>query len=183
MRNRRGLTLVELLAATAIIAMLTTASLAVVTAVMRSHRIEQDRDHLRPLLADVRRLVEMDLLHARRYQRLRDGFAVETHSALAPVTLAHKHWPAEVVYTVETIGDGPWLIRTQTAGTMPVVREIAGCGIANIDVKEALDEADDAEEHEIPFGTWQAAPQAVVVTIHPASPNEPTVEFILRLPG
>jgi hypothetical protein len=176
--------LVELLAATAIIAMLTTASLAVVTAVMRSHRAQQDKEHLRPLLADVRRLVEMDLLHARRYQRLRDGFAVETRSALAPVTLAHKHWPAEVIYTVETIDDQRWLIRTQTAGTMPVVREVVGCGITNIDVKEALDEdeADDAEQPEIPFGTWQPAPQAVVVTIRSVSQDNPIIEFILRLP-
>ena len=168
------MTLVELLATMAIVSMLMVASMSVVTGVTRVGRLSQRQDELQLLQAGVRQLLEPDLIHARRYRNMIDGFEIETLSALAPQSLQRKHWPAVVTYQTRQIDDQPWLLRTQVVGVLPPVRQLVGGGISNVDLQDAL--LPDVLDYDL----WKPAPEAWLVTIHFSDADRQPKRFVLQ---
>lgn len=135
MKRRCGFTLVELLAATALTALLMVGILNVVARL--------GADHLRRPSDDVNDatvlLVERDLRLAREV-RTGDGFVeMRGYCHLDDEALTLSHLPTLVRYEIRTLNDRPWLIRIQTdldqlTNERPFT-ELVEAGVRSIEVR------------------------------------------------
>ncbi|MBI1335790.1 MAG: hypothetical protein GC164_02380 [Phycisphaera sp.] len=148
MRYARGMTLLELLLATVISAMLMVGVMAVIVRVAPRGG-ESGRDSIvrgadeRPAIdRTLDRVVELlhdDLTHATAIDSATTGGLVLTgYMGLVGDTLAHTRRPVRVVYRFERVSSTPWLIREQTVldttqGIRPQ-RELVCSGIDRIEL-------------------------------------------------
>lgn len=157
--RRPGLTLVEIVVALAIMALLAVGVLQAVTHLARTSRQQQTDDPAADRQEALRHLVEMDLGHAERVKRTETGFEVEGLARLDRRTLALVHQAATVSYAVQVIGESRWLIRTQQAHGQKTSGELVASGVSQVTI-EARGGAG-----KLPLGQWAGMPEQVTVTI------------------
>jgi prepilin-type N-terminal cleavage/methylation domain-containing protein len=113
----QGFTLVEVMATTAIVGLLLTATLGVTVNLSRSTAILEPR-HERDSLADrLDSLLETDMVHTVRLRRDKDAVELQSRQSLDAKTLAPAHVPSTVRYEIKEIEGRRWLIRRQTTGS------------------------------------------------------------------
>jgi len=109
MRRRDGFTLVELMATTALATLLMLVVLAVLPSLRRVPASVGDGGQ-----EDVLRLLQRDLIDARRMQSTDNGVTLWGYCLLNPTTLSPLHQPASVSYRIEAFAGRPSLLRFQT---------------------------------------------------------------------
>jgi prepilin-type N-terminal cleavage/methylation domain-containing protein len=113
---RRGFTLVEMLAATALSAVLLVTMLAVIASLGRERRAAAatNRAEVPPGVVE---LIRWDLVNARELNGEAGRVTLSGYGALDPDALAPLgHRPIEVVYEVRRAAGRSWLVRRQRAG-------------------------------------------------------------------
>ena len=110
---RRAFTLVELLAATALSAVLMLAVLQVIGSIGRSRPARGDTDLSQR--DDLVELLRRDLSQSTSIRFGSNEVTLTGHSAIEPGTRALSHQPVTVTYVVMTIGGRSWLVRRQIA--------------------------------------------------------------------
>ncbi len=110
---KRAFTILELLAATALTALLMVAVLHVVGTLGASRAALARQADVGAWRADLLDTLRRDLTNASQATFARDGVTLIGHGALDPVTLEFGHEPVTVVYGLATIHDRRWLVRRQ----------------------------------------------------------------------
>ena len=155
------MTLVEVVAALAIVALLAVAAMRTVTRLARASAQRRDLAGGPSRTLALRELLETDLGHAQRVHLTRAGFEVETLARLAPGSMALEHLRATVAYEVRTVGPTTCLLRIQTAeGARPLAELVAR------DVRAVTLKADGQAQPR--KDRWTAVPDALTVTVTPA---------------
>lgn len=188
---RRGFTLVEVLLATLLLALLMTGILAVITD-LGATRVALEpprRESAGPsgpetqALESWARLLQSDLLHARTVDTSRENRLAFAGYAAAAAAPSELHRPVQIVYAIETINRRACLIRRQTlldvASSDNVRRELVCCGIARFTLTRVSAPA---------RSTLPASPQPAhtgssqwLLRVWGQSPDHPPFERILSL--
>ena len=113
MKRNKALTLVEMLAAVAIVGLLSAAALRVTGNLARTGSNVQARTDINALTAGLENLLSGDIAGALKYRNTPDGLELQTMCVLDDKDLEIRHLPATVGYRVERIGNDNGLIRTQ----------------------------------------------------------------------
>lgn len=112
-RGSKAFTLVELLAATLLSALLMVAMLLVVAGLGRDRR-EMTRRAAADVPMELTEVLRWDLLAARTIQVREGAVILSGYGSLDAKTLAAaSHRPVQVIYEVRQLGDRRWLIRRQ----------------------------------------------------------------------
>ncbi|MCK4601613.1 MAG: prepilin-type N-terminal cleavage/methylation domain-containing protein [Phycisphaerae bacterium] len=156
MRNRTGMTLIELLAALAIASMLAIAALAVATNLSRAEAIGRRQEQAGSIRDQLRHLLAADVAHARRARAAEGGFELQTRCRLAPETLELGHAACVVRYQVASVGGSSWLLRRQRDPDGASLTELV-CGDAN-SIRLVVDGKPAARQ-------WKALPFDVPVSV------------------
>jgi len=167
------MTLVEVAAALAIVALLAVAAMQTVTRLARASAQRRDLVGGPSRTLALRALLETDLGHAQRVRLTRTGFEIETFARLAPGSMALAHLRATVVYEVRTVGSATWLLRTQTAdGTKPLAE------LVTRDVSAVALKADGRTQ--LRLGRWTGIADAMTVTVTPTEGDAESLTFLRR---
>ena len=143
---RQAFTLLEVLLATALLTLLTTGILAIVSdftaskTMFKSLRQEQDPSSLSPLspnnntIAVWSRLLEDDLLHSQTIEAQHDNeLTLIGYGALEISDSGRSHRPVQVVYQLEEVAGTSCVIRRQTLLDIPsnqnMRRDLVCCGV------------------------------------------------------
>jgi prepilin-type N-terminal cleavage/methylation domain-containing protein len=110
--GRRAFTLIELVAATALSAVLLTVVLSVVRTV---NRPQPTSDATTELAAPLSRQLQWDLANAVVLRTDARGLTLGGYGSLDPATLEPTHVPVVVTYTLRPAGDRLWLVREQSS--------------------------------------------------------------------
>jgi type II secretory pathway component PulJ len=112
---RRAFTILELLAATALTALLMAAVLHVVGAIGASRAtLARQTEAGAAWRADLLDLLRRDMTNASKVSFRPDGMMLTGHGALDAGTLEFRHEPVTVVYGLSMIDGRSWLVRRQT---------------------------------------------------------------------
>ncbi len=112
---RQGFTIIELLAASALAALLTLAGFRVIASINRSNAEMAKQESAAPDTAAVVELLRSDLVHARYIRTARNTLSLAGHGGLNPVDHSATHLPALIVYRVQRVGSRLWLVREQAS--------------------------------------------------------------------
>lgn len=114
-RNRRGFTLVELLASMALTTLLMLAIFQVLASVARQGRAmaAAERETVEPWQADLVGAIRWDLINAKTVTSEGNQLTVQGHGSLDRATLSPRHGPTEVSYLVRRISGRNWLVRRE----------------------------------------------------------------------
>jgi prepilin-type N-terminal cleavage/methylation domain-containing protein len=156
MRDRKGLTLIELTVALALAAGLAVAALTA-TVNLRRAQAAWDRPDPGANGESLRRLLACDLLHADGVRKVRGGFELRCMAALDPETLDVRHLPAVVAYRVREVDGTHWLTRTQASQTGGDLCELICCGVESISL--------DSAEGRPPGGRWKPLGETATVRV------------------
>ena len=110
---RNGFTLVEMLGATLLSALLMAAILSVVTSLGRTQRAFDSATAAADDSADVLALLRFDLANARDVDVDPNKLTIRGVGGLTRDTLRPTHRPAEVAYELEEVAGRRWLVRSQ----------------------------------------------------------------------
>ncbi len=110
---RRGFTIIELLAASALAALLTLAGFRVIASINRSNAAMAKQESIAPDTAVIIELLRRDLVHARYIKAARNTLSLAGHGGVSPADYSATHLPALIVYRVQRVGSRPWLVREQ----------------------------------------------------------------------
>jgi len=116
---RHGFTLIELVIALAITALVCLGALSATAALARSGDALQRRSRTADFREALGPLLRHDLQHARRLAAAGDGIELNVSSALDPASLTVDHVPATVRYEIRHHGQSTWLVRRQTSPLVP----------------------------------------------------------------
>ncbi len=155
MRVSRGLTLIELLAALVIVAMLMTATLCVVTNLCRAEAVSERSSRRAALVDRLHRLLAHDIVHADQYRLTTDGFALRSRAALDSETMQLRHRRCMVGYEVSRIGTRNWLLRSQRSSDGMVFKELVCSGVRAVGLEPGVGLSE----------KWKALPTTFVVTV------------------
>ena len=167
--RNKALTLVELMVALAIVAMLTAAALAVATNLARSGRLADktaSQDSLEQSLAGV---LEADLAHATRFRNTTKGVEIQTYLHLGPADMETSHLPVTAVYQLRQAGGQMLLVRVQKQSETDDFAELVCSGVAGLAIRAAGgapsgSPGTDANKP-IVGEQWQTMPKAVIVMV------------------
>ena len=112
---RKAFTILELLAATALTALLTVAVLHVVSSLGRSRAALARQSDDGAWQADLLDTLRRDLTNASQAQFRPDGITLIAHGSLDATTVAPGDELVTIVYGVVPIHGRPWLVRRQTS--------------------------------------------------------------------
>jgi len=163
MHRRSGLTLIELVTAVAITALLLTGAMAAVGNLARSEERVRAAEARRPDTTLLATLLVGDVVHADRHRRAgpKDtGLELQTHLALRARDMEAEHIRSTVRYEVRQLASRPWLVRVQETGLAKPRGELAAPGITAITLAEA-----GAKEDKPLAGQWQDVADRSVVTL------------------
>jgi prepilin-type N-terminal cleavage/methylation domain-containing protein len=181
MTRRTGLTLIELLAAMAIMTLLLGATLTVIGAIGRAERHDARRHEARFGPERLREILTIDIEHARRCRVDGSGVELQTLARLRSDDLELEHVPATVQYEIALVGETHWLIRVQRdaatdAGhSQGTHRELLCPGVRSIALRSA------GSTKALPAGRWRSVPRAVTVTVEFEDDATEPAEFTFRV--
>jgi prepilin-type N-terminal cleavage/methylation domain-containing protein len=112
---RRGFTLLELLACTALTALLMLAILKIVASLGASRAALARQPQVQPWRADLLDTLRRDLTNASLVSFQAGGLTLVSHASLDPGDLTLGHQPSTVVYGLTTLGGRSWLVRRQSS--------------------------------------------------------------------
>lgn len=115
-RRAGGFTLLELLAASALAAVLMVVMLQVIASLARG-RVVLERETAAgpaPWQADLVEIIRWDLFHATDGTAEPNRLRLAGHGSLDRATLEAAHRPVTVVYALEQLGGRTWLVRRQS---------------------------------------------------------------------
>jgi len=164
-RSGLAMTLVEMVVALAIMALLAVACMHVTTHMAQAQRAAESRRNDSVWDAALREALAADLLQASHVRPTADGFQVRTLAHLDGRTMAMKHLPVTVAWEVHrTEGGTPLLVRTQRVEDADDAASRAGrtdlaCAAVT---RVALVPADAARKLQ---STWQEMPESVTVEV------------------
>lgn len=136
-RSQKGLTMVELMAALAITAILTVTSLGIISNLWRQQKVHRSHQEDFQTRQALQRLLELDLKNAYRFRAIEDGLELKTRSVLdGGMNLRNQE--GLVAYRILHIGSDSWLVRTQSGSSQaatcePVCRGITGITLMRLD--------------------------------------------------
>jgi len=156
MTQRKGITLIEVLLTLTIVSILSVAAMRVTIRISRADRVEQARDSISELTPRLNELLRMDAVHATGYRTSREGFELQSLSALDYDSLRLSHLPATVRYKVRSIGGVSWLVRTQS-GRGGVLNELVCPGVSRV----ALDSPDRDDKSD----EFKPTPQTMTIVV------------------
>ena len=113
-KKRLGLTIVELLAATALATMLVAAVLGVLNRVTQQQKVLLTDDAPEPWHNRIVDLLEWDLANSQTIRTTPDGIHLEGFASRDVVTGEPLHCPAVVSYLIVREGERSWLMRRET---------------------------------------------------------------------
>ena len=135
--SRTGLTLIELLVATLLSALLMALIGGVLRSIDRQRRWSAREARRAPATSILQQQLERDLANARRIETGRDAMRLTGWLAEDPRTRLPLLRRAEIRYTVEQVGGRACLVRTLrqgVAGTPRRRRDILWCGVGKLEV-------------------------------------------------
>jgi hypothetical protein len=110
---KRGFTLIEMLAASALTALLMITMVAVIASVARSDLAAARRAAANPWPPDLVKTLRDDLLNSRTLRCEPVTLTMEGFASIDPMTLRPTHRQTQVRYAVQSIAGRNWLIRKQ----------------------------------------------------------------------
>ena len=111
---RKAFTLLELLACTALTALLMLAILKIVASLGASRAALARQPQVQPWRADLLDTLRRDLTNASQVTFQADGITLVSHASLDPADLTLGHQPATVAYALTTLHGRTWLVRRQS---------------------------------------------------------------------
>lgn len=162
MIRRTGLTLVEMMVTLAITAILAAAALHLLTGLARhANTLNAAVTELpKPHQATLSRLLEADLLQARRLRTIKNGFQLQTLCCLNPQTMDAEHRPVVISYKVQQLGRRKWLLRTQEADGLKPWSEKVICDVTSVDLKSS-----GGRRQSTPSENWGTLGDVLTVTL------------------
>ena len=153
---RRAMTLIEVVAAVALLAMVMAASLRVSSNLLRSQAAIEPIQHELGDLQDMVNLLREDLLHVDAYKVDGTDLLLRSRAWLEPGSMNRVHCGSIVRYRPTQVGSRVWMVRTQQRdGTLDA--QMVGAGIDAIRI-----ESDTAGGHR---QEWRPLDDAIVATI------------------
>jgi prepilin-type N-terminal cleavage/methylation domain-containing protein len=137
MRRNAGLTLIELIAALTIAAMLMTAVLGVVTTLSRGQAAQKGQCEAVSLRLRLQSLMAPDFRSARQCRSTDQGLELTCGAGLDPETLELRHLDSTVTYKVVRLGAESCLVREQNSEVLGGFSELVCRGVTSIQ-SEAL---------------------------------------------
>jgi len=184
MRRQVGFTLIELVAATALSALLMVGVLHVTVTVNRDAQRASARGTTRAHLAQTESLAALlrhDLVHAHHVRWAPNELHVSGENGLDPRDLTPTHRPARVSYFLQSAGRTTWLVRRQTdradvtnqdANTTLILGGVGGFGLSDR-AMGAEGTATNTSE--------RGLPEALVLTLAMVSAGSDLVEKLIVL--
>jgi hypothetical protein len=177
--TRKALTLVELLAANVLAALLIVAILCVVGALGRDRRAQATLDYDRTSRTtndNLLRLIQWDFSNATRWRSVKGTYFFESHGSLDPQTLVPTNLPVIVRYELNESAGKRWLVRSQTprdkisvgAASAPLCADVADLALVRADTFLPP-----------PRSVWQDVPSQMRVTLSWSDPKRPALEETL----
>lgn len=165
---RKAFTILEMLAATALAALLMLAVLHVIGSVGRT-RAALAREFDPAWRAQVLETLRLDLTHSTGVRYEPNGVTLTGHAGLDRATLAPDHKPVTVAYGLATVAGRNWLYRRQTpragSGRQPW-RELLCADVTTFSVRPAAAPADRPAAH----GDQEEEPLPVAVSVEITGP-------------
>ena len=112
MKRRQAFTLVQMVAATVLAAVLMVTALLVIAGLGRERRIAAASEKLEPSV-EMMELIRWDLVNAREMSTNRGQVTLIGFGSLDEDASPRSHVPVEVVYEVQRAADRSWLVRRQ----------------------------------------------------------------------
>ena len=166
---RRAFTILELLAATALTAVLLAAVLHIVGAISASRNTLARQSNIVAWRADLLDLLRRDMTNASKVTFTADGMTLTGHAALDQATLEFRHEPVTVVYGLSVIDGRRWLVRRQSprAGLSHAApwAELICPDVAGFSVRRVTGLPGATQSTLIPLGTPEDIPAAVTVSL------------------
>ncbi|MDB5324093.1 MAG: hypothetical protein JWN40_5724 [Phycisphaerales bacterium] len=177
--TRKAFTLVELLAANVLAALLIVAILTIIGALGRDRRAHAALDHDRTTQTtndNLRRLIQWDFSNATRWRLVDGAYFFQSHGSLDPQTLVPTTLPVTVRYELNESAGKRWLTRSQTprdktadgAWSAPLCADVADLALASADNGLAP-----------PQSVWQNLPSQVRLTLTWTDPKRPVLNETL----
>lgn len=164
-RDNQGMTLVELLLAMAILAVLLGAAARVLHALHTSSQIVVSEGLQEDQRAGLRNFLKMDCAHAESLQAMPAGISITSQAYLEETTHQVKHLPATITYEILSIDGRHWLLRRQRpAGSQKKFADVVCRDVAGMEV-EML---------------YSTEPEASATTQPTTSPSDEKPEITLR---
>lgn len=158
--RRKGMTLIELLVALAIVALVTAGVLGVVTNLSRGQGNRRQELLASRMENGLEKLLRIDFQHATKLQRQGNGFLLTSDAGLAEDTRELEHLPCEIRYEIKTIAERNWLLRYQKHTTSQQEDESVEAVCA--DVKEIQIEIPEEVETNQQM-KWETVPKTFVI--------------------
>lgn len=197
---KRAFTLIEMLAATALSALLMVGLMRVIGTVRSPGRSEpsplaRNASEAHEGLLDAVNLIEWDLVHARTIQLGQNTVTVEGYGSLQRTDglsrddfsrIARPHRPVRVRYLLRTIAGQTWLIRQQTDLDDPTNRstwtELVACGVDRFEwvPEQTGDPQGGAEDPSLDHEAG-AVPARLRLILRPADPAIPEISRTMML--
>ena len=168
--RQRGLTLVELLAATAIAALVLSAVMGVLANLSRVEAVGARVSREASLEERLQELLARDVELADGCRATSTGLSLRGRSALDPGTLEVRHLASVVSYEVRRLAGKDWLVRVQDAAGRPRLTELVCPGVRSVSLNASAAGP----------GKWQPVPGRLVVAA--AFEGREPVQYIFRRP-
>jgi prepilin-type N-terminal cleavage/methylation domain-containing protein len=132
----RGLTLIELLVATALASMLLVAVMSLLKTLAVKRKVLVEQTAMAPWQQSLEEQLRWDLTHARRFEFAAESLWLMGYAARDFATGVITHRRSEVVYRLVRLGERTWLLREETQPDMLSNgnrrRELVCCGLTTI---------------------------------------------------
>lgn len=155
-----GFTLVELMAALVLSALLTTAVIGVLKGMVQQRKLLPESHWADGWKLQLKETLHADFAHARRMHSDSQRVILLGYGSRDAANGAVTHRPVEVTYEIEAVAGRAWLTRTeQFVGSQAApVRELVAHGIARLRVTRMEDEDEPEEELESEASSFYAVP-------------------------
>jgi len=162
---KNAFTLVEILVALAIVGLLSTACLAVLT---RLNRAGAEAETLPSRTARLKsalvRAMADDLLHAGRFRAVEGGFEIQTTHWLSHDDLTRRHQPTAVRYTAIAAGGRSVLVRRQESADKTCT-ELVAAGVAGVAVELPPETSQEETPQIAAPGGWLPLPAIAKIVV------------------
>ncbi len=189
----KGFTLVEVVVATALAALLMLAVLGATRSLTRAQADLLQNDRLKDRHPELVALIRFDLVHAQEVKLAKNRLVLEGFGALDPQTLSPVHRPARITYRLQQGSPGQagsaglkdsWLVREQVmldepGSTIPWI-ELVASKVAQFDTTSAIQQSPSASGDRPKSPALSGLPSAVQLTLN-WSDNKKPLEATLIL--